>query len=121
MTPYNSFVRCTNLGCRAVALKLILPVSLTAAEATALDPQLRILLEVSYECLENGKLLLLPKPPRPNTLTIVQLAYLWRRLWRVIRPALLDVRAKVYSQLPCSKKRQADQGRLRRAPSPRNW
>ena len=34
--------------------KLIIPVSLTAAEATALDPQLRILLEVTYECLESG-------------------------------------------------------------------
>lgn len=28
---------------------------MTASEAAALDPQLRILLEVTFECLENGK------------------------------------------------------------------
>lgn len=27
---------------------------MTAAEASALDPQLRMLLEVAYECMENG-------------------------------------------------------------------
>ena len=36
---------------------LIYRVSLTAAEATALDAQLRLLLEVMYECLENGNYL----------------------------------------------------------------
>ena len=36
------------------SLPLTFQVSLTAAEATALDAQLRLLLEVTYECLENG-------------------------------------------------------------------
>ena len=30
-------------------------VSMTAAEAASLDPQLRMLLEISFECFESGK------------------------------------------------------------------
>lgn len=78
MTSNYSSVCCTDFAGRAETLKLTFVVSMTAAEATALDPQLRILLEVSYECLENGTLPLLARAPRPKTLTPIQLVYLWR-------------------------------------------
>ena len=78
MTSKSSSVCCTDFAGGAETLKPPFVVSMTAAEATALDPQLRILLEVSYECLENGKLPLLPKVPGPKTLTTDQLVYLWR-------------------------------------------
>ena len=42
---------------------------MTASEAAALDPQLRMLMEVTFECLENGNFYLLRPYVCSNTYT----------------------------------------------------
>ena len=51
----------------------MMPVSMTASEAASLDPQLRMLLEITFECFESGKLI--SRPKASNWLTCTQRAY----------------------------------------------